>query len=95
MKLVKQFFALGLMGLLFLNATPSIWAQTKLELNGQVLDQGKAAIADAQVTLVDESGKNIVAKSDSQGHFHFANLDPGTYQLNVFADKFNIFNNDD
>src|SRR6185369_6999084 len=98
MKLVKQILSLGLAGLLILNIAPWAWSQTpqgKLELNGQVIDQNKAAITGAQVTLVDESGKNIVTKSDNQGRFHFTNLDGGTYTLNVFADKFDVYNNEE
>src|SRR4051812_26073657 len=97
MKLVKQILSLGLAGLLLFNVAPFAYGQTqaKLEFNGQVIDQNKAAVTGAQVTLVDESGKNIVTKSDNQGRFHFANLDGGTYQLNVYADKFDIYNNEE
>jgi hypothetical protein len=101
MKLVKRILSIGLAGLLALTAVPFAGAQTpqaaqaKLEFNGQVMDQNNAAVSGAQITLVDEAGKNIVAKSDNQGRFHFANLNSGTYQLNVFSDKFDIYNNDE
>src|SRR5882724_367486 len=98
MKLVKRILSIGLAGLLALTAVPFADAQTpqaKLEFNGQVIDQNKATVTGAQITLVDEAGKNIVTKTDNQGRFHFANLDGGTYQLNVFSDKFDIYNNEE
>src|SRR5258708_39471078 len=91
MKLLKEVLTLGLMGLLLLNMTPSILAQAKLEITGQVLDPNKASVAGAEVTLIDEAGKSFTAITDSQGRFRLTSLNLGTYQLTVSADGFSIY----
>ena len=59
-------------------------AQTSAILEGDVTDAAtNAPIATARLRLDDLSGESIYTKADRNGHFAFAGLAPGRYQLAV------------
>lgn len=54
------------------------------QLTGQVLDQSKAVIVGAAVTVINEAtGIRFDTNSNAQGYYSFPLLQPGTYQLKV------------
>lgn len=77
---------LMLLGLLFVPATP-VWAQSVSggTVLGQITDSQNAAIADAEVILLDVSGTSAPRKtaSNAAGRYVFANVPPGNYDLTV------------
>ncbi|WP_446744849.1 carboxypeptidase regulatory-like domain-containing protein [Silvibacterium acidisoli] len=82
------YFSLACLCLLlaFTNASAQIESGT---MNGTVADHGGARIAGAKVTLTD-IGTNIskVTETSQDGTFHFAQLKPSRYKLNVTAPGF-------
>jgi len=63
-------------------------------LHGQVTDPSGAAITNANVVMTPATGAPITVQSNGQGMYEFKGLAPGTYTLNVVADGFNLFEND-
>ncbi len=57
-------------------------------ITGVVLDPSGAAIVGTQITLSGLGLPSRQATADSSGNFHFDNLDPGEYELNVQHDGF-------
>ena len=88
MKIVKQFLCLGLIGFMLFGAIPLANAQTKIDVDGQVVDQNKATVAGASVNLTDEAGQSAEVKTDNQGKFHFPGVAAGTYEVIVYAGNF-------
>src|SRR5215471_16091956 len=94
MKIAKELLTVVLSGLMFFSAIPLAYAQTKISIDGQVIDQNKAAVSQAEVTVIDEAGRNFPTKTDNQGRFHLANLNAGTYEVNVYAESFDVLNSE-
>jgi hypothetical protein len=58
-------------------------------LSGTVSDPSGAAVAGARVTITDQgSGLKRTVESDKNGEYNFAQLNPGTYRLEVVKDRF-------
>jgi hypothetical protein len=77
--------------------TPSASVQaTAGSLRGQVTDPSGAAIANASVILlpVAASSKPIKTQADGQGQYEFKTLPAGQYTLNVVAQGFSVYEND-
>jgi len=66
-------------------------------LQGQVTDPSGAAIANANVVLVPagKPSKPIKGRADGQGQYQFNSLPAGQYSLNVSAQGFTAYQNDD
>jgi hypothetical protein len=61
-------------------------------LSGTVSDPSGAAVAGAKVTITDQgSGFSRSVESDKNGEYNFAQLNPGTYKLEVVKDRFRRF----
>jgi iron complex outermembrane receptor protein len=62
---------------------------------GRVIDPAGAAIRGAKVTLRDrqsgaDQGGMLTATTNEEGQFRFERLSPGSYQINVSAENFNL-----
>jgi hypothetical protein len=70
--------------------TPSrAQGETTSAIAGQVTDQNGGAIAQAQVTILNnETGLKRAVSSDDTGRFQFPQLAPGTYTVHVIAPGF-------
>ncbi len=71
-----------------MNEPPAL-AQIAGDLRGRVLDPSGAGVANAQVELI-ETAKNVrqTTRSSNTGDYLFANLNPGTYRVLVWATGF-------
>jgi hypothetical protein len=71
-------------------------AQAASSLRGQVTDPSGAAIANAQVVLLPAANPSAPLKgtSNGQGFYEFTSLAPGQYTLNVIAEGFSLYEND-
>src|SRR6202011_373410 len=81
-------FALYLPGVALAQSGPGI-------LRGQVTDPSGAAIAKANVVLTPATGSPLTTQTDAQGLYEFKGLPAGKYTLNVIAQGFTIYENDD
>jgi hypothetical protein len=64
-------------------------AQNVGSLQGTVVDPGGAGVSDANVLLVDVANSSQrTAKTDANGGFSFAQLNPGIYRLEISKDGF-------
>jgi hypothetical protein len=84
-------------GMLFLAASACMWAQGEVvsaRLTGTVLDAAEAAVPGARVTL---SGPDVgLARqwlTSADGHYVFASIPPGRYQLKVEKQGFKTYLN--
>ena len=70
---------------LLLLAASSFCRSTRLKLAGQVLDPQSSLVPDAQVSILQLSnGRNVAqTRTDSDGHFAFTDLEPGSYTIQV------------
>lgn len=69
-----------------------VWAQNVGSLHGTVLDKSGAAIPDAQVTATEIStDSSRTTKTDSTGAFNFAQVNPGTYHLQIEKPGFKVY----
>ena len=60
--------------------------ETTSAIAGQVLDESGGALVHAHVTIVNnETGLKRSVLTDNSGHFHFPQLTPGTYSVQVVA----------
>ncbi len=67
-------------------------AQNVGSLSGTVSDPSGAAVPGAKVTITDQgSGLTRTVESDKNGEYNFAQLNPGTYRLEVVKDRFRTF----
>ncbi len=62
-------------------------------LTGQVTDPSGAAITGANVALTPSKGAPLSALTNAQGMYHFKDVPPGTYTLNVAAPGFSLYEN--
>jgi hypothetical protein len=77
--------------LLLLPCLPVIHAQApaKADLEGDVVNSTSGApIAGARIKLEPSQDEPIFARADVNGHFRFADLDPGTYRLSARSPGF-------
>lgn len=63
-------------------------------LRGQVTDPSGAAITNADVVMTAATGSPVTTQTNSQGMYEFKNLPPGKYTLNVVAQGFSLYEND-
>ena len=71
-----------------------VWAQNVGSLHGTVLDKSGAAVPDAQVTATEIStDSSRTTKTDSTGAFNFAQVNPGTYHLQIEKPGFKVYLN--
>jgi len=84
---VKLFCLLWFVGGFVLVGTAR--SQNVGSLSGTVSDPSGAAVAGARVTITDQgSGLTRTVESDKNGEYNFAQLNPGTYRLEVVKDRF-------
>ena len=83
MRKMRLSVSLPLAALLMFNSIS--WAQSAYgNLRGSVVDQGGASIANAKITLLEEStGVTRSAVTGSSGEYVFANINPNTYTVIV------------
>jgi hypothetical protein len=83
----KYFFVLlFIIAVLFLL---KVSAQKQIfNLSGEVLDQQKAIILNAEIFLIDASGRERKTFTNNLGIFHFENLTGGKYKLKISAEGF-------
>ncbi len=83
MKKMRLSLSLSLITLLMFNSIT--WAQSAYgNLRGSVVDSAGASIANAKVTLLEEStGVTRSAVSSSAGEYNFVNINPNTYTVIV------------
>lgn len=95
MKRLVYVLAAAFAALLF--TTPIAQAQTTSgEISGRVVDSSGAAIPNAQVTLTNQlTSQTVLAKTDKQGTFVFASVQPATYSVMVKAEGFKQFDKRD
>jgi len=77
-------------------ASSQLQAQTTASLSGTVQDSTGAVVAGAHVTLtntVTNEGRTL--DSNSSGYFSFAGIVPGTYKVNITANGFRGFEQND
>jgi hypothetical protein len=82
---------------LLLAESPMAVAQTATgALRGQVTDPSGAAIANANVVLTPATASStpIKAQANGQGQYEFKGVAPGQYTLNVIAQGFSVYEND-
>jgi len=88
MKTVKS-LVLGILALLILFSGSALSQTSTTSLQGTVTDSSGAAIANANVALVNvESKTERTTTTDAQGEYRFQFLPPGTYTLTVSAAGF-------
>jgi hypothetical protein len=63
-------------------------------LRGQVTDPSGAAITNASVVMTPSAGSPLTTHTDSQGMYEFKGLPSGKYTLNVIAEGFTVYEND-
>jgi Carboxypeptidase regulatory-like domain/TonB dependent receptor len=63
-------------------------------LRGQVTDPSGAAITSATVVMTPPTGSPVTTQTNSQGMYEFKGLPPGKYTLNVIAQGFTVYEND-
>src|ERR1700732_3978570 len=86
--LLTTFFSL----LLFANLS---FAQSSSGvLRGQVTDPSGAAVTNATVVMTPPAGSPLTTQTNSQGTYEFKGLPPGKYTLNVIAQGFTVYEND-
>ncbi|MGA8221288.1 MAG: carboxypeptidase regulatory-like domain-containing protein [Candidatus Acidiferrales bacterium] len=88
---IKQVLFLPLL-LLILAFPGNSAAQTGAgTLHGQVTDPSGAAVPDASVVIKPASGEVLTATTNRTGVYEFKNLAPGTYDIQVLAKGFAVF----
>src|SRR5438477_10930736 len=86
----KRFVVVSVLLVLFVSL---LSAQTTTSLNGIVSDPTGAVIPNATITLVnDDTTAQRETRSDSEGRYSFAQVQPGRYHLLAKASGFNDVN---
>src|ERR1700731_3286714 len=86
--LLTTFFSL----LLFANL--SLAQSASGVLRGQVTDPSGAAGTNGTVGVTPPAGSPLTTRTNSQGMYEFKGLPPGKYTLNVIAQGFTVYEND-
>jgi hypothetical protein len=86
----KLFVALSV--LLFTNFSSA--QSTSGALRGQVTDPSGAAVRNATVVMTPATGSPVQTQTDSEGLYEFKDLPSGKYTLNVIAEGFAAYEND-
>jgi hypothetical protein len=99
MKLRKSLYLMLVFSVmqLLLAGSPVAAAQTATgALRGQITDPSGAAIANANVVLTPAAASStpIKAQANGQGQYEFKGIAPGQYTLNVIAQGFSVYEND-
>jgi hypothetical protein len=96
-KCICLIFGLLLYASLAVSQTPApVPPATSGALRGQVTDPSGAAIPNASVVLTPAAASStpIKAQANGQGQYEFKGLVAGQYTLNVIADGFSVYEND-
>lgn len=90
---MKSFKSLLLLSLfsLFINIT--VFAQQTGSIGGQIYDSLGAVLRNATVTVIDSTGKEKTAVTNSQGEFTVTGLAPGKYTIRAIAPTFSLYEN--
>ena len=91
---MSKFLRLGFISVLVFAFCAVAWAQGTVTgaIGGSVTDPKGAVVPGATVTVKNnETGKEGTATSDGEGRFKIANLEPGTYNVNVNGGGFATF----
>lgn len=83
-----DFFLLTLAFKLIVFSSPATAQNDLFILSGEIIDQQKAIIVNAEITLSDENGNEQKKFSNGQGIFRFENLQAGKYKLQISAEGF-------
>jgi len=85
-RLTSKVFLFGFLAVMVAAA----WAQspTTSEIAGQIIDPQGAAVSGAKVVLSGASGVARDTKSDANGRYRFALIEPGAYELRAEASNF-------
>jgi hypothetical protein len=85
-RLTSKLFLFGFLAVMGAAA----WAQspTTGEIAGQILDPQGAAVSGARVVISSASGAARETKSDANGRYRFALIEPGAYELRAEAGTF-------
>lgn len=86
-RLANARYLVVLLGIIFFSAGAS-WAQTS-GLTGTIVDPSGATVVGAQMELTNEATNGVRGDvTDSDGKFHFSQVPPGKYRLEVKAQGF-------
>jgi len=86
-------FVLGTFALALLLQAPA-WSQatSTATVAGQITDEQNAAIAGAEVRMVDATiGATLTTVSNDQGRYVFVNVNPSTYTLTISKQGFTVY----
>jgi hypothetical protein len=92
---VQRFLSIAIIFLLPVGFVTFAVAQSATGiLRGQVTDPSGAAITNASVVLTPATGSPQTVQTNGQGMYELKSLAPGKYTLNVIADGFVVYEND-
>src|SRR5260370_40051974 len=90
----KQFLrtVVAILAACFLIINFAVAQSNSSDITGRVLDPKGQAVVDADVTLTnDQTGNTRATKTESNGEFVFATVQPGTYSITVKTAGFKEF----
>ncbi|MGH9572040.1 MAG: carboxypeptidase-like regulatory domain-containing protein, partial [Candidatus Acidiferrales bacterium] len=91
----RNAFRLFILALLLTVSSGVLFAQSDLgTISGFVKDQSNAVIANAKITLTNESGVERSANTNESGYYSVTNLPPGLYSVKADAPGFQQFESD-
>ena len=94
MKFHKYAGLLNIFFSLLLFANISLAQSASGVLRGQVTDPSGAAVTKATVVMTPPASSPLTTQTNSQGMYEFKGLPPGKYTLNVIAQGFTVYEND-
>src|SRR6266446_5168145 len=94
MKFHKYAGLLNIFFSLLLFANVSLAQSASGVLRGQVTDPSGAAVTNATVVMTPPASSPLTTQTNSQGMYEFKGLPPGKYALNVIAQGFTVYEND-
>ena len=77
----RSSLALVALLLLVVAAIPAVAQETTASIQGQITDAQGAALPGVTVEAVTEKGQRFSAQTDSQGHYRFPSIPPGSYKV--------------